>query len=206
MATLQGLGGSVGGSKGKIVSDKGTELTAANKRDELRRRVDASRAELDRPADAEADKSASPPDGVRQLAMDYPFALLLGGVALGVVAGALIPRLGGRKLAHSAAAAAAAVGEIGLTYGRSALDAASRKSEEPAERIKDLGAAVRESAADLTRGAAQLLAQFTELAASARDRAGDVAGDVADEASGTAREIGRKIGRQAIKLTSHVRH
>lgn len=184
------------------MSQNETQARADSKREELRRKVEASRADLAAPQD----KGANPPDDMRQLAMDYPFALVLGGLALGVLAGALIPRSAARKLVRGAAAAATVAGELGLAYGRSAVDksgeAVSAAAGGAAERIDSLGETVRELAGTLARSAAQ-------IATDAMDRATDATrqvGAAASEASASARETGTRIGQQAIRLRSHLRH
>lgn len=125
-----------------------------------------------------------PVDNVRAVASDYPFALLLGGMALGVVVGAMLPRAAGRKLARGAVAAATLAGELGLIYGRQALD----KAGETAGSLDGLKAAVATTAADYSR------------------RAADVTEDALTAARTSAREVGHKIGRQAIRLRSQLRH
>jgi len=78
---------------------------------------------------------AEPPETYADLGRDYPLALVAGGLAVGLIAGAVLPRGAGRKLAQGIATAAVAAGEIGLGYGHKAVEAAS----EGREKLKDLG-------------------------------------------------------------------
>jgi hypothetical protein len=135
--------------------------------------------------------SPAPTERVRAVASEYPFALMLGGVALGVIAGALLPRSVGRRLGKAGMAAAAVAGELGLAYGRKALEQAGTAASSLDE-AKD---AVAANAADYSRRAADLMSE-----------AGRIAADAAGEALGSARDASHKIGQQAIRLRSHLRH
>lgn len=175
------------------------------KRDALRRKVAESQANLTRTQPA----GQQPPEGYRALAMDYPFALVLGGLALGAIAGALLPRSVARKLARGVAAAAGVAGELGLAYGRQAIDAAGELSDEGrnklgglGEKLAELGETVAESAGAYGRKAADLAGDAAAGAGKAAGKAAGAAGDAAD----TARESGMKIARQVIRLTSQLRH
>src|SRR6185369_15286450 len=96
------------------------------KRDQLRRKVAESQAALTRPQLPERE----PPEGYRALAMDYPFTLVLGGLAVGAIVGAMLPRSAARKLGRAAIAAAGVAGELGMAYGRQAMDAAGELTDE----------------------------------------------------------------------------
>lgn len=175
------------------------------KREKLRRKVAESEAKLNRKQLAEA----SPPEGYRALAMDYPFALVLGGLAVGAIAGALIPRSPASKLARGAMAAAGLAGELGLTYGRKALEAAGDVADDGREKLggiggklADLGQAIGAEAGEYSRKVADLAAQAASGAGQAADKAVGAAGDATENA----RVTGMKIARQVIKLTSQLRH
>ncbi len=150
---------------------------AETKREAIRNKVAASKSDLARRAPTDAE----PPEGLRALAADYPFALLIGGAALGVLAAAVLPRglrlAVGSKLSRRAVAAAGIAAELGLAYGKRALEAAAESAGEAREKAGDLGAAATAGVAGYSQKAAR-----------------------------TAREAGITIGRQAIKLRSHLRH
>jgi len=129
-------------------------------------------------------QAAEPAESVRALAGDYPFTLVLGGLALGVVVGALLPRSAGKKLAQGAVAAATLAGELGLIYGKQALERAG----EATGSLDELKDAVSARASTLSRKAAE------------------AAGEALGSAGATAREASDKIGRQAARLRSHLRH
>lgn len=130
-------------------------------------------------------------DSARAIASEYPFALLLGGLALGVVAGALLPRAAGRRLTKGAVAAASIAGELGLLYGRQALE----KAGDAAGSLDGLKETVGANAADYSRKAADLVGD-----------AGRKAAEAASEAFAATRDASHKIGKQAIRLRSHLRH
>ncbi|MBC2664761.1 hypothetical protein H7F51_04430 [Novosphingobium flavum] len=123
-------------------------------------------------------------ESVRAFAREYPFAVLVGGIALGALAGAVMPRAAARRLTKGAIAVAGIAGELGLLYGKQAIARAS----EAAEALPGAAETVGTNAADYSRKAAGVL------------------GDVLSTASATAREASHKIGRQAIRLRSHLRH
>jgi len=175
------------------------------KRDELRRKVAESQASLSRPTLPER----NPPEGYRALAMDYPFAIVIGGLALGAIAGALLPRSAARKLARGVVAAAGVAGELGLTYGRQALDAAGDLSDEGREKLGTIGEKLAELSESVSEAAGAYGRKAADLAGDAASSAGKAAGKAAEtagDAAGSARDSGMKIARQVIRLTSQLRH
>jgi hypothetical protein len=204
-------------SQGEAVTETDTNET---KREQLRRKVAESRSALTKPQTA----AGEPPEGYRALAADYPFALLLGGLALGAIAGAVLPRRAGRKLIQGAVAAAGVAGELGRTYGRQALDtvgdaagavgdAAGSIGHESrsrlgtlGEKLVELGEAFGEAASAYGRKAADVAGETATAAGSAAGKAADKAGHLAEDGAANARETGLKIARQVIRLTSQLRH
>jgi ElaB/YqjD/DUF883 family membrane-anchored ribosome-binding protein len=193
----------------------------ATKRENIRRKVAESRGQLAR-AEQAARKA---PERLAALTAEYPFAVALGAVGVGLVVGMMIPRvLGGkiggrlaRNLGKRAAAASAIALDLGLAYGRQALEQAG----EAAGRIEDASAPLRESVSDgavsASRRAAGLIAEAGEILAGARDKAADLvadagekgadaAGQIAGSALAASRGAGHKIAQQAIRLRSHLRH
>ncbi len=163
------------------------------KRKELRKKVEEAQAELDRAAPAEA-PPPPPPEGMRALAMDYPFAMVLGGVALGVVAGALIPRSAGSRLTRSAIAAATVAGELGLAYGKHAIEATSEAAASATKEGLHLLGELGEKVEDLS-------GTVSGSASHAGKRAVGAAGDAAD----LARDVGMRIAQQVIRLIAQNR-
>ena len=160
------------------------------RRKALRKKVDEAQTDLAKTAPPEA----APPEGIRALAMDYPFALLLGGVALGVVAGALIPRSASRRLTRGAIAAATAAGELGLIYGKHALEATGEAAASASKEGRHLLSGLSERVEDLS-------GSVSENATHAGKRAAEVAGDAAE----VARDVGMRIAQQVIRLISQNR-
>ncbi len=161
------------------------------KRQAIRDKVNQAQAELAKPALPKRE----PPEGVRALAMDYPFALMLGGLAVGVVVGAFIPKGTARRLTRGAIAAATVAGDLGMTYGRNTLDAAS----DTAATVTREG---RQKLDDLSGILADLSETVSENANVASKRARHAAGDAADGA----REAGLRIAQTVMRLTSQLRH
>ena len=145
---------------------------------------------------------AEPLAGARALAGEYPFAVMLGGLALGALVGAFLPRSAGRKLAKGAIAAASVAGELGLLYGRQALE----KAGDAAGSLDELKDSVSSSATDYSRKAADAVGGASRKAADIVGDAGRLAADAAVDALASARDASHKIGKQVIKLRSHMRH
>lgn len=153
---------------------------AEARREELRDKVLASRAELE----SHALPDAEPPEGYVALAMDYPFAAIAGGLLLGFAAGALLPRGAGRKALRGALAAASVANEVGRVYGRKAIEAADEATRESREKLGELGATVGENAG---RQARRVVSATGKSARRTTD-------------------LGIRIAREAIRLSSNLRH
>lgn len=136
-----------------------------------------------------------PPEGVRALALDYPFALVAGGLAVGVLIGALLPRRQASRLSRPLLAVAGAASEFGLAYAQKALTRATAAAHDATA----AGSRLLEAAAD----------HADDLAESAGDHASDYAGRAA-AAAGAApaaiRDSGRKLAQSVVRLTSQLRH
>lgn len=165
------------------------------KRQAIRDKVEQSQAEL---AQAESAKPGiprqDPPERLAALVMDYPMALMLGGLAVGVVAGALLPKGVARTLTRKAVAAAALAGDLGLNYGRSTVDAAN-------ETVATVGREGRRALDDLSGKLAVVSGSIGENANDAGKRAVAVANDTAE----VARDAALRIAQQIVRLTSQLR-
>jgi len=165
------------------------------RRDELRDRLAHSRESMDLAVLPEAE----PPEDYVALAMDYPFAAIAGGLAIGILAGSLLPRGFGRKLARGTIAAAAVAGKLGLEYGSAALDAAGKVADEAnregREKIGQLGGKLEvlgSSVNDKTRRYGR--------------KAADAANEVLADKGQKGLDVGYRLAREAIKFVSNLRH
>jgi hypothetical protein len=87
-----------------------------------------------------SEELSEPPESFTELAGEYPFGLVAGGLLLGMAAGAFLPRGIGRKLAGSALTLALTAADAGRTYGQSAAQTAgkgARQSSELGKRLLD---------------------------------------------------------------------
>lgn len=80
-----------------------------------------------------------PPESYRELGGDYPVALLVGGLAIGLLVGVLIPRNLSRRIGRSAIGMAAIARELGSTYGRKAIDGAAEVGRDGHAKLGELG-------------------------------------------------------------------
>jgi ElaB/YqjD/DUF883 family membrane-anchored ribosome-binding protein len=166
-----------------IVTDTDTRRTR------IKKRVEASQARLRRDShDAPAKprksaQNASPPDDLRDLVREYPWAALAAGAVAGVALGALLPKGAARKLVGRGSALAGIAAELAIAYGRQARTAAAEAGHEGAEKLGELGEVVSERTAGLRRNAVE-----------------------AGEAAATrAQGAGRTVLREAVRLASRIR-
>ena len=78
--------------------------------------------------------AGEPPESLADLAREHPGLVLAGGLAVGLLVGALIPRRKGGQLLRNAASLAAVAGELALALGEQTRE----KAEDARERIVDL--------------------------------------------------------------------
>jgi len=96
----------------------------------LRERIAAGRARQEaRGHPPLAERAADARDSLTNIAREHPLLLIAGGLAVGVALSALVPRSPTRKLGKSAFAAVAALAEVGLSYGRQAIETAGESAE-----------------------------------------------------------------------------
>lgn len=116
---------------------------------------------MNKPTDTTAVNGAVPEqettqqEGLGEIIRKNPAAFIAGGIILGVIAGALLPRGTGRRLAKGATAAAVAAGQAGLHFSQHARETA-----------EDL---TREGREVLERNASVAQRRATELAGTARE-------------------------------------
>ncbi len=156
------------------------------KRARIKAKVDASQARQKRDAPAptrkRAPRNASAQDEP-SLLRQYPWLIVGGGIAVGALIAALMPRGTGRRLGKQAMAAAAIGTEAALAFSKQARDAASEAGREGLERLGDLGETIGDGTADF------------------RDRASKVGGSAVRQA----RDTGFSLAREAVKLAARVR-
>lgn len=109
-----------------------------------------------------------PPESLAQLAREHPGLVLGGGLLLGVLAGALLPRGAARRLAQGAIATAAMGGEASLAFARQAREGARSAAEETTTRLRE----IEERAGD---GARRLRKSTAAAAGSASSAGHDIA-------------------------------
>ncbi|HZF46023.1 MAG TPA: hypothetical protein VEZ26_06785 [Sphingomonadaceae bacterium] len=120
------------------------------KRMELRQRIEAGKARQ-----AERGKlsqgAAAARDRLTSVAREHPLMLIAGGLAIGVALSTLVPRSPTRRLSKSAVGLIAGIAELGMLYGRQALEAADGEEEPSRDRLSQIGDAITDGAAKLRR-------------------------------------------------------
>ncbi|MFM6932555.1 MAG: hypothetical protein ACKOUT_09970 [Novosphingobium sp.] len=81
-----------------------------------------------------------PPETYTDLARDYPIALIAGGLVLGALAGAMLPRGIGRKLGKGVLTGALMAGELGRSYSAQASQKLGDVGSDGREKVIELGA------------------------------------------------------------------
>lgn len=119
-----------------------------------------------------ANDTSSDQESIGDLFRKHPAAFIAGGIALGVVAGALVPRGAGRRLAKGAVALAVTAGEAGLLLSRNARDKAEDIGREGRDALERNAGAAQRRATELADSArttgAKLVDQVVELASKVR--------------------------------------
>jgi hypothetical protein len=112
---------------------------------------------------------------VVDFAREHPGLVVAGGVALGLVAGALLSRGTGRRLAQHALTLAEVAGAAGITLGKQAMDKAEdageglrRGGEALAERAGRLAGPAEDAVDNASEAAHRLLRKAVELAGKLR--------------------------------------
>lgn len=140
-----------------------------------------------------------PPEGVAGLIGDYPGLAIAAGLGFGLLAGALLPRSTGRKLARGAVFLASAGGEIGLALGKQALHAADEATREGREKVS-------ETASEVVQTVAERAADLGHKAADAGRSAGAEAHRLVGDASERARDVGTGLAKLAIDAITRIRN
>lgn len=114
----------------------------------------------------------TPPEDLRELARQHPGVVIAGGVVLGLVVGALVPRKAGSKFARNAMALAATAGEVGLALSSQAKDRAGDGLRHGRERLADLsadtGRVVKARSGQARAAGLKIAAEAVKLASKAR--------------------------------------
>ncbi len=140
--------------------------------------------ETEAPADGVAGQDASEPadpwKAVSKFAHEHPAVVIAGGIATGLLVGALIPRRTIRNVSRRAVELAELAGAAGLTLG----EQARRKAEAAGADLRERGAAVAERAAERIETYGEAAAERAErILDSAEQAAGKAGKIIADKAS-----------------------
>jgi predicted lipid-binding transport protein (Tim44 family) len=110
-----------------------------------------------------------PPEDYRSLAGEYPWLAMAGGLAAGVLIGALLPRQAGSKLGARALSVATIAGELGLALSKTARSRAGKTGRDGMTRIGEGRTQLRSRAAGTARSTGlAIVEQAIKLAAKAR--------------------------------------
>lgn len=138
---------------------------------------------------------SSPPEKLSGLLGEYPGLTVVAGLGLGLLAGALLPRSAGRKLARGGIFVASTAGELGLALGKQALRSAEHAAHDGREKLEGTAAEALRLATDAGR-----------LAVDTGRKAGDEAQRFAVEASDKAKELGAGLVKLAADVASRARN
>jgi len=108
-----------------------------------------------------ATRAADARDRLTSAARAHPILLIAGGLAVGVALSTLIPRSPTRKLGRKSLSALAMIAELGIAYGRQAMEAAGETANEAGKSGKEKLGELSEAIAD---GAGKLRDKVAEKA------------------------------------------
>ncbi len=117
-------------------------------------------------------KSDEESNAVVDFVREHPGLVVAGGVALGLVAGSLLSRGSGRKLARQAMTLAEVAGTAGLALGRQAME----RAEDAGQGLRRQGEAIAEKAGTLRAPAEEAVDSASEAAQRLLRKAVDLAG------------------------------
>jgi broad specificity phosphatase PhoE len=101
-------------------------------REQLRERIEAAEA---RQAERERAAQASAADRLTSIAREHPVLLIAGGLAIGAVLSTLVPKSPTRKLSKNALGFLGTIAELGIAYGRQAMEAAEEAGQNGMARL-----------------------------------------------------------------------
>ena len=156
------------------------------KRSRIKDKIAASQARLSRES---LDQSGydnqldGPPENYRSLAAQYPWLTVAGGLAVGLLVGAMLPKSAARKFGNRAVGLATIAAELGMAFSKQARETAGEVVHDGAERLGEIGHRLDDGTA--------------EMRARARRTAG--------KAAGSARSAGQSVVREALRLAARAR-
>jgi len=118
-------------------------------RKSLRERIEAAEARQEARELALSERAADARDRLTATAREHPLMLIAGGLAIGVALSALIPRSPTRRLSKNAIGFLAMVTELGVAYGREAMENGGEVSKASRERLAELGNSIIDGALKL---------------------------------------------------------
>jgi hypothetical protein len=135
--------------------------------------------------------ASDPRNDVTAFVRDHPMLVVAGGVALGVVAAAMLPKGTTRRLARRAASLAEVAGAAGVLIGNRARDTAEAAGAD----LRERGEAVADRLEELGGTAAGRLGQFGGAASARIEKLIDPVESAAS-----------RVAKKAAELRSRVRH
>lgn len=115
------------------------------RREQLRERIEAAEA---RQAARERAANATVADRVTAVAREHPLLLIAGGLAIGVALSTLVPKSPTRKLSKNTLGFLATIAELGIAYGRQAMEAVEDSGREGMARLGRMREAETEEAGE----------------------------------------------------------
>ena len=143
------------------------------RRERIRNKISASQDTL-RSAPSQA---ATPAEKLSGLVHEYPGLVIAGGLALGLLAGSLLPRSAGRKLSTRAAALAAVASEVGLALGKQAIERAGEAGRDGRELLGEFSHTVSDKASDARRAAGEASSRVRHTGVALAKKAVEIAGN-----------------------------
>lgn len=175
------------------------------RRERVKQRIDAARERAGQRTEAAASGARDAASAVREFVKEHPAAAIAGGLAVGGLIAAILPRRARKSKAGKPSRLAAMAGDVALAYATKALAGAREASREGAERIEDMGEAVSDATGKALKASGYLAGATTERFGDYSSEARRMAADLAEAAIDTARETSESVLRKFSEATAKLR-
>ncbi|MDE2561748.1 MAG: DUF883 family protein [Sphingomonadales bacterium] len=174
------------------------------RRERVRERIEAARERVEQRAESAAHEARDAATAVRDFVKEHPAAAIAGGLAVGGLVAAMLPRRKRRSSTGEASRLAAIAGELAVAYATRTLAGAREARREGSERLGELGETVSESTGKALKSTSELAGSTSgrlgEISAEARRMAADFAEAAIESAREASENVLRKFGEATSKL------
>lgn len=178
---------------------------ADDRRERVKERIEAARERVEQRAEAAAGGARDAAATVRDFVKEHPAAAIAGGLAVGGLIAAMLPKRSRKKAPGGASRLAAVASDLAVAYATKALAGAREASREGAERLEDLSETVSETTGKALKATSEIAGATTERFGDFSLEARRMAADLAEAAIDSAREASENTLRKISEATAKLR-